>query len=72
MKKPKSTLRPDETVIANWRANHSIHSQRALGGHLVLTSHRLIFEPHALDANLGGRVWQVPLSSISEVGKSPM
>jgi hypothetical protein len=52
------------------RANQS-QGARAVGGRLALTTHRLVFEPHAFDAATGGRTWAVPLAAIAEAGEEP-
>lgn len=65
MKAPKHPLLPGEIVQDCWLANHTQHAQRAVGGRLFLTTHRLLFEPNAFDAALAGQPWAVPLASVA-------
>jgi hypothetical protein len=64
------SLHPDETMIQSWRANRS-QGQRAVGGHLHLTTRRLLFVPHVVDSVTGGHRWEVPLSGVSAVDVAP-
>lgn len=68
MKAPKHPLLPGEVVRDSWPANHTQHTQRAVGGRLFLTTHRLLFEPHAFDAATGGLPWAAPLAHVAHVG----
>ena len=68
MKTPKHPLLPGEVVQDAWLANHTQHAQRAVGGRLFLTSHRLLFEPNSIDAALAGQPWAAPLGSIDRAG----
>jgi hypothetical protein len=64
-------LRSGENI--EWRkgANRYQKSGRPVGGRLVLTSMRLIFQPHRLDAALRGQSWEVKLNHIASVGRAP-
>lgn len=68
MKAPKHPLVPGEIVQHSWLANHTQHAQRAVGGRLFLTTHRLVFEPNTFDAALAGQHWTVPLGTIDHAG----
>ena len=63
-------LEPGEQVRETWLANHTQHAQRATGGRLYLTDRRLVFEPHAVDRALDGKVWSVPLRIVTGVDRS--
>ena len=70
LKFPNRVLQFDEeTVLERWGANHTQSSRRAVGGHLYLTTQRVIFEPHGLDAALEGSYWWAMLDRISDVGR---
>lgn len=60
-----------EQVLERWRANRVQTSNRAVGGHLYVTSCRLVFKAHAFDTALMGVSLQLPLAGISEVGRRP-
>jgi hypothetical protein len=60
------SLHPGETVIESCRANRS-QGQRAVGGRLHLTTHRLLFVPHVVDSATGGHRWETDLTAISTV-----
>ena len=64
------SLHPGESMIHSWRANRS-QGQRAVGGHLHLTSQRLLFVPHVLDSATGGHRWEAQLSGVSAVEVAP-
>lgn len=68
MKAPKHQLLPGEVVQDSWVANHTQHAQRAVGGRLFLTTHRLLFEPNAFDAATGGQPWAAPLVQVAHAG----
>jgi hypothetical protein len=63
-------LEPGETEVWRKRANRT-QGWRALGGRIVLTDRRLLFEPHALDRNTGGRGLALPLAEIRGVSVAP-
>jgi len=44
----------------------------ARGGHLVLTSHSLIFQPNRVDAVTGAGPWRLPLTAVRSVGVQPV
>lgn len=52
-------------------ANRTQNSSRAVGGKLFVTSHRILFSPHWLDAVLGGEIWAVNLHEVTSVGVQP-
>jgi len=58
-----------EVVVSRRWANRTQSRFRAAGGRLYLTSHRVLFRPHVVDAALAGEYWHAPLTSIAEVGK---
>lgn len=57
-----------EVVTSRRWANRTQSSSRAAGGRLYLTNRRVLFCPHAVDADTGGEYWSVPLEAITEVG----
>lgn len=66
---PKPTLRSGEHEIRTYWANR-IQGSRSVGGHLLLTDQRVLFYPHKLDSATGGKTWECPLASVSDVGVS--
>jgi hypothetical protein len=66
---PKPTLQPSEREIETYRANRT-QGSRAVGGHLLLTNQRVLFYPHKVDSETGGKSWECSLTSISDVGLS--
>lgn len=68
MKAPKNPLLPGEVIHDSWSANRTQHAQRAVGGRLFLTTHRLVFEPNTVDAALAGRPWAAALEDIDHAG----
>ncbi len=70
---PRNVAPTDDGEIVTWRrwANRTQSNSRAAGGRLYLTNRRVLFCPHAFDANTGGEYWSVPLEAITEVGKQP-
>ena len=66
---PKPVLKPNEREIETYRANRT-QGARAVGGHLLLTDQRLLFYPHKLDSSTGGKNWECPLKSISDLRMS--
>jgi len=67
---PRLPLAAGEMLVESLRANRT-QGGRAVGGHLYLTSHRLIFEPHGFDAATGGQAVAVPLAVITAADVSP-
>ena len=58
-----------ETLLATFSANSGL-----FGGRLLVTSIRVIFQPHRVSRLLGGRGWDVPRDSVSHaapVGRFP-
>jgi hypothetical protein len=64
-------LERDEEILWKHGANRTQSGWRAVGGRLILTSRRLLFEPYSLDAALGGMSWSASLASIHGVGTQP-
>lgn len=50
-----------ELVMLSYPANHT-QGKRAVGGKLFVTNCRLAFAPNRIDANMGGKTWEMPLS----------
>ena len=50
-----------EEVMLSYPANHT-QGKRAVGGKLFVTNCRLAFAPNRIDANMGGKTWEMPLS----------
>ena len=63
--------REGESVLWSVRANRQQGSRRAVGGRFHLTTERLVFTPHLLDAALGGRPWVAERSEIVRISKEP-
>lgn len=59
-------MRPNERELATYRANRSL-GFRTLGGDLVLTDQRVIFDPHVADSAAAGKRWACELTSITNV-----
>jgi hypothetical protein len=59
-----------ETLLDSFRVNRT-QGNRAVGGHLYLTSRRLVFLPHWLDASTGGHEWSVALADVSSADVAP-
>jgi hypothetical protein len=60
-------LRDDEDVLRDGMANLQ-RGIEAVGGHLYLTTHRLIFESHALNIQTGTTI--IPLRDVQEMWKT--
>ncbi|WP_154663641.1 hypothetical protein [Saccharomonospora iraqiensis] len=56
-----------EQTLARYPANRRQSANRAVGGTLWLTSHRMLFLPIAFDARLGGRRWSTTRGTIADV-----
>jgi hypothetical protein len=67
----REALHPGEICVAHWNVNRTQGSRRSVGGRLFLTSQRLVFLPHLLDATLGGASWVSDRSSIVSLAKEP-
>jgi hypothetical protein len=63
-------LRPNEHVINTFRANRS-QGWRAVGGHVLITSERVIFYPHKVDEVTGAGMWTSELDQISNASVAP-
>jgi hypothetical protein len=62
----KPFLVPGEEIVWQSLANHQ-QGHRAIGGKLLLTSERVIFQPHRLDTATGGQPWSCGRGSVVEV-----
>jgi hypothetical protein len=60
-----------ETSVAALRANRCQGGRRTVGGRLHITSNRLIFTPHLLDAALGGVTWILDRTDVVDVSAEP-
>lgn len=67
----REALHPGEICLSHWNANRTQGSRRSVGGRLFLTSQRIVFLPHLLDATLGGAPWLSDRSSIVALAKEP-
>ena len=65
MSKPQ--MGSNEAEIKTIRANRT-QGSRAVGGHLMLTNHRLVFYPHKFDDATVGDSWECALGSIKSAG----
>lgn len=61
------SLDSNEQVVNSWFANREQSAQRAVGGTLHLTTHRLLFVPNAIEDKTGGRAWSAPLGELLSV-----
>lgn len=68
--KPENTwfnqiqLSDREAVLLSYPANHT-QGKRAVGGKLFITNCRLAFAPNRIDANMGGKTWELRLSDFT-------
>ncbi len=60
-----------ESVRETWHCNHAEHRRIARGGRLFLTTRRIAFRPHSLDARLGATDVDVNLDDVRAVGTEP-
>lgn len=67
---PIPSLEKGETILESWLANRA-QWFRAVGGCLYLTNRRMAFEPHIVDAKLGGKKCSLDFAEISKVGLEP-
>lgn len=58
---------PDETVVSSYYVNYLRPAKRPLGGKLYLTTHRLLFSPHLIDAVFGGEKLAIGHEEIDRV-----
>ena len=68
---PRLDFEPGEEV--EWRAlaNRRQGQNRAVGGRLIATNRRLLFQPHRLDSRFGGEAWSADISVVTEIGVGP-
>lgn len=59
----------EERVLARWMAGRTQSSLRLVGGHLYLTTRRLLFVPNAIERSLVGNAWQGDLTTVVDAGK---
>jgi hypothetical protein len=57
-----------ETVMHRWRAGRTQSTHRLVGGALYLTTVRLVFAPHRIEAILSGIYWQGGLDALVDIG----
>jgi hypothetical protein len=60
-------LMDHEEITLSYPANHT-QGKRAVGGKLFVTNMRLAFAPNRIDANLGGKTWELPLTNFASTG----
>jgi hypothetical protein len=65
-----TALQPGETLMARIIANR-VQGGRAFGGHVMVTSSRLVFEPVALSHANGGASWEIPLAQVAGADVAP-
>jgi hypothetical protein len=58
-----------ERPLASWNVNRTQTATRAVGGKLFVTTHRVVFLPHRLDAATGGLPWTTPRTSVVGVSR---
>ncbi|MFY1583556.1 hypothetical protein ACN267_03530 [Micromonospora sp. WMMD734] len=64
-------LNPGEQRLHQTIANQLLGPSRTLGGRLVVTDSRVVFEPNRLDRLTGGRTWQTDAQAIRKVTETP-
>jgi hypothetical protein len=64
------TLLPDEVIYGRLRVNR-VQAGRAFGGHLYVTSRRLIFVPVSASQANGGSHREIPLGQVSAADVAP-
>ncbi|MGC5258063.1 hypothetical protein ACPXCG_17095 [Gordonia sp. DT218] len=62
---------PDERILLKYASNHTQSRRRAVGGRLFVTSDRIVFLPHRLDALTGGRQWAAMVEQVVRVSVEP-
>lgn len=60
---------PDETVVSAYYVNYLRPEKRPLGGKLYLTTHRILFCPHLIDAVFGGERLAIAHEDVERVRK---
>jgi hypothetical protein len=66
----KHEAREAESVVWSIKANRT-QGKRAVGGKLFITTERVLFSPHLVDAALGGKRAAIELSSLIAVERQP-
>ena len=61
-------LGEEERVVWRKLANHFQPSGRAVGGRIVVTTARIIFQPHRIEQALRGKWWSIDLDSVTSLG----
>lgn len=64
------TLAPNEKSLYRVTANRLV-TGRSLGGKLVVTNRRVLFEPNRLDQLTGGKAWAADATAIQNVAIAP-
>ena len=64
-------LQAGEQELARFNVNYTQSARRAVGGRLFVSTQRLVFCPHRLDAATGGETWALPRSAVTQVGVRP-
>jgi len=67
---PRLNLRPGESVLWEAWANH-VRRGIAVGGNLVVTDQRLLFQPNRLDRATGRKLWECPRAAIIGMDRLP-
>jgi hypothetical protein len=65
-----TSLQPGETLLARIMVNR-VQDGRAFGGHMLVTSSRLVFEPVALSRANGAVAWAVPIAQVVGADLAP-
>jgi hypothetical protein len=65
-----TSLQPGETLLARIMVNR-VQDGRVYGGHVLVTSSRLLFEPVALSRARGGIAWAIPLAQVRAADVAP-
>jgi hypothetical protein len=64
--------RPGESVLLSVNGSRQQGGWRGVGGRLHLTTERLIFTPHLIEAALRGRTWAAEQSDIVRIAVEPI
>lgn len=65
-----AALQPGEEPRARFLANR-VQGDRGYGGHVLVTSRRVVFEPAALSQAHGGDRWEIPLDQVAAADVAP-
>jgi hypothetical protein len=65
-----AAMQPGEELHARFLANR-IQGGRGYGGHVLVTSRRVVFQPVALSQARGGDQWEVPLAFVAGADVAP-